>query len=457
MFSAPTYQNRRERLMQQVAHGVILFLGNDESAMNFAHNCYPFRQDASFLYYVGLNEPGLAVLLDVDAGTVCLYGDDVTVEQLVWTGRVPTIMDRAEQAGITLTAPRVALTQALQRAQSQNRPIHVLPGYRPEHERTLSDLLGQVPSASEPLIRAVVTQRSCKSDEEVKEIESALQMSHLMFTTAMQVTEPGKVEREVVGFIEGMVRSRGLHLAFPIIYSIRGEILHNPHYDNVMQAGDMVVFDAGAESNRHYASDITRTIPVSGRFTSQQREVYQIVLNAQEKAIAAVRPGIEFRAIHRLASVELVRGLKDLGVLKGDVEQAVEAGVHTLFFPCGVGHMMGLDVHDMEALGEEFVGYNESVHRNPAFGWSSLRLARALEPGFVVTVEPGIYFIDELIDRWAAEHKLDSFINYAALQAYRELGGVRIEDDLLVTDQGARCLGQPIPRALGEVEQICNG
>ena len=387
MFTATTYQTRRSNLMQQVDRGVILLLGNDESAMNFAHNCYPFRQDSSFLYYIGLDEPGLAALLDVDAGTVCLYGDDVTVEQLVWTGRVPTIKARAEQAGITLTAQLADLTSALQQVQGEGRPIHVLPTYRPEHERTLSDLLGQVPRASEPLIRAVVAQRAYKSDEEVKEIESALQMSHLMFTTAMQVTASGKVEREVVGFIEGMVQSQGLRMAFPVIYSVRGEILHNPHHDNVMQAGDMVVFDAGAESKRHYASDITRTIPVSGRFTSQQREIYRIVLNAHEKAMAAVRPGIEFRDIHRLAAVELVAGLKDLGLLRGDVDEAVEEGVHTLFFPCGVGHMMGLDVHDMEPLGEDYVGYSDSISRNPAFGWRSLRLARALEPGFVVTVE----------------------------------------------------------------------
>ncbi len=456
MFSAQTYQARRERLIQDVGQGVILLLGNQESSMNFAHNLYPFRQDSSFLYFVGLDEPDLSVVLDVEEGTVCLYGDDVTVEQLVWTGALPTMASKAEQVGIDQIASSKNLATHLQDVQKQGRPIHVLPAYRPDQRETLAQILGQVPTASVELIKAVVAQRSYKSDEEIEEIESALHMSYRMFTTAMQVTGPGKIEREVVGFVEGMVGSQGLRMAFPVIYSVRGEILHNPDHHRLMQAGDMVVFDAGSESEGRYASDITRTIPVCGHFTPQQREIYQIVLSSQQKAIDGLAPGVEFRELHRLAAREIVSGLKDLGLLKGDVDEAVAADVHTLFFPCGLGHMMGLDVHDMEALGEEYVGYTDTLKKNPAFGWRSLRLGKALEPGFVVTVEPGIYFIGDLIDQWAAEHQNEAFINYPALDAYRKLGGVRLEDDFLMTEQGARLLGKPIPKALAEVEDICH-
>jgi Xaa-Pro aminopeptidase len=272
----------------------------------------------------------------------------------------------------------------------------------------------------------------------------------------MQLARPGKVEREIVGYIEGMVKSHGMSLSFPTIFSVHGEILHNPTHHNTMQAGDMVVYDSGAESPMHYASDITRTIPVSGRFTAKQREVYEIVLRAQTRAIEAVAPGVEFRSLHRLAATEIVSGLKDLGVLSGDVDEAVDADVHTLFFQCGLGHMMGLDVHDMENLGEEYVGYTDTLKRNPVFGWRSLRLGKALETDYVVTVEPGIYFIPGLIDQWRAENKLPQFVNYDALEAYRHFGGIRLEDDILVTPEGYRELGRPIPKTLADVEQICS-
>lgn len=455
MFAPETYALRREGLFDQLKDGLVLLLGNHDCPMNYTANILPFRQDSTFLYYVGLDEPGLAAVLDVEARSTSVFGHDVTVEESVWTGPQPLLKDKALASGVNKTAPIEDLASVVQKAAKAGRKIHVLPQYRSKNRLTLQSLLGQEPSPSDPLIRAVAAQRSVKSSEEIEEIETALSLSYQMHTTAMQLAQPGKVEREIVGYIEGMVKSQGMSLAFPTIFSVRGEILHNPTHNNIMQAQDMVVYDSGAESPLHYASDISRTIPVSGRFTTKQRDVYEIVLRAQAKAIEAVAPGVEFRSLHRLAAMEIVSGLKDLGVLTGDVEEAVAADVHTLFFQCGLGHMMGLDVHDMENLGEEYVGYTDTLKRNPAFGWRSLRLGKALEPDYVVTVEPGIYFIPDLMDQWRSENKLAQFINYEVLEAYRTFGGMRVEDDILVTPQGYRLLGQPIPKTVAEVEQIC--
>lgn len=307
---------------------------------------------------------------------------------------------------------------------------------------------------SKPLIKAIVAQRSVKSEEEIKQIEAALDISYEMQTLAMKMTRPGVYERQVASAMEAVVLSHGSALAFPTIFSIHGETLHNHSYDNLMQAGDMAVNDSGAESPLHYASDITRTIPVGGKFSQKQKEIYSIVLNAQERAIEAIRPGVEFRDIHLLGCKVLASGLKDMGLMKGDIEQAVHAGAHTLFFQCGLGHMMGLDVHDMEGLGEEYVGYTDKIKRNPEFGFKSLRLAKVLEPGFVVTVEPGIYFIPELIDRWKAGRKNSQYINYELVEEYRDFGGIRIEDDVLITDAGHRIPGRKIPKTITGVEDI---
>ena len=455
MFTPETYSLRREGLFSQLKEGLVLLLGNHDCPMNYTDNILPFRQDSTFLYYLGLDEPGLAAVLDVETQSTCVFGHDITVEESVWTGPQPLLKDKALAAGVTDTAPIEDLASVVQRAVAAGRTIHGLPQYRSRNRLTLQDLFGSEPSSSIALIKAVAAQRSVKSPEEIVEIERALSMSYTMHTTAMQLVQPGKVEREIVGTLEGMVKSQGMGLSFPTIFSVRGEVLHNPTHNNVMQAGDMVVYDSGAESPLHYASDITRTIPVSGRFTAKQREVYEIVLTAQQRAIEAVAPGVEFRSLHRLAAREIVSGLKDLGLLKGDVEEAVAADVHTLFFQCGLGHMMGLDVHDMENLGEEYVGYTDTLTRNPVFGWRGLRLGKALEPDYVVTVEPGIYFIPGLIDQWRSENKLSQFINYEALEGYRQFGGIRLEDDILVTDQGYRLLGKPIPHTLAEVEEAC--
>ena len=483
MFSADVYIERRKRLRTDVQAGVILFLGNEESPMNYADNQYPFRQDSSFLYFFGLDYPGLAAVIDIDQGTECMFGDDLTVDDIVWTGPQPTLKEKCRKTGISETAGLDKLPDVLKKAVKQGREIHFLPQYRPENVLKIQQLLGISPLAmwrghlalvsyrwqdangtqgrdglathvSEPLIRAVVAQRSIKSEQEIEQIEAALDISYEMQTLAMKMSKPGIYERQVASAMEAVVLSHGSALSFPMIFSIHGETLHNHHYGNKMQAGDMAVNDSGAESPLHYASDITRTVPVSGKFSRRQKEIYAIVLNAQEKAIEAVKPGVEFRVIHLLACRALASGLKDLGLMKGNIEQAVQAGAHTLFFQCGLGHMLGLDTHDMEGLGEEYVGYTDTIKRNPEFGFKSLRLAKALEPGFVITVEPGIYFIPELIDRWKAKQKNSQYINYELVEAYRDFGGIRIEDDVLVTETGHRILGRRIPKTINEVEEI---
>jgi len=460
MFSAEVYLERRKRLKQQVESGLILLLGNKESPMNYPDNPYPFRQDSSFLYFFGLDFPGLAAVIDADEGTECVFGNDPTVDDIVWTGPQPSLQEKCRGIGISQIASHDRLAVLLKKASEHGRKIHFLPQYRADNVTQMEQLLGLHRTVvqdyvSETLIKAVVAQRAIKTAEEIEQIEAALDISCEMQTTAMKMSRPGVYERQVAGAMEGIVVSRGGRLAFPTIFSIHGETLHNHCHENQMKDGDIAVNDSGAESPLHYASDVTRTIPVSGKFSNKQKEIYTIVLDAQEEAIEAVRPGVEFRDIHRLACTVLARGLRDLGIMRSDVDEAVQAGAHTLFFQCGLGHMMGLDVHDMEGLGEDYVGYTQTVKRNHEFGWRSLRLARALEPGFVVTVEPGLYFIPELIDRWRAERKCAQHIDYDALEKYRDFGGVRIEDDVLVTEQTCRMLGEPIHRTIAEVEAAC--
>ncbi len=459
MFPANVYVERRSRLKEQIQSGLILFLGNEESPMNYQDNQYSFRQDSSFLYFFGLDFPSLAAIIDIDRDKEVIFGDDLTVDDIIWTGPHPALSERCQEVGVRETAPSDKLQVTLKKAVRQGREIHFLPQYRAENTLKIERLLGIHPTViqdyvSESLIRAVVAQRSLKRREEIEQIEAALDVCYEMQTMAMKMSRPGMLEMEVVGAMEGIAISSGCRLAFPTIFSVRGEILHNHYYGNVMKQGDIAINDSGAETTLGYASDISRTIPVSGKFSERQKEIYAIVLNAQERAIESIKPGVEFRNVHLLACRTLATGLKEIGLMKGDVKEAVDAGAHTLFFQCGLGHMLGLDVHDMEGLGEDYVGYTDTIRRNPEFGWRSLRLGRALEAGFVVTVEPGVYFIPELIDRWMAEKKNSQYINYDMVKKYEDFGGLRIEDDVLVTANGHRVLGKKIPKTIDEVEDM---
>jgi len=459
MFKPEVYIERRKRLQADVQSGLILFLGNEESPINYPDNPYPFRQDSSFLYFFGLDSPSLAAVIDIDEGKECIFGDDITVDEIIWMGPKPTIREKCEKVGVRQSKPLEKLVETLKEAILNKREIHFLPQYRADNILNIQKLLGigldEIQQrVSVKLIKAIVVQRSIKSEGEIDQIEAALEIAYQMQTTAMKMTRPGIYERDVAAAMESIAKSMGGRLSFPTIFTIHGETLHNHYYGNMMNEGDLVINDSGADNVMHYASDITRTIPIGGRFDSRQSDIYSIVLSAQESAIRAIKPGIEFRDIHKLACETLASGLKDLGLMKGDTKEAVQAGAHALFFQCGLGHMMGLDVHDMEALGEDYVGYTDSIERSEQFGLRSLRLGKELEAGFIITVEPGLYFIPELFDCWKAENLHESFINYGRVESYRDFGGVRLEDDVLVTENGSRVLGKPIPKATEEVEAL---
>ena len=464
LFPAITYVERRATLLARLreagARGLVLLPGNVDSPMNYRDNAYEFRQDSNFLYFCGLAQPGLALVLDIDADTCCLHGDDVALDDLVWTGPLPSVADRAAQSGIADTSPVARLAPALAVARAAGRPVHFVSPYRGETRIALAAWLGLADgaldaAASRPLTRTVIALRSLKSTAEVAEIENALHVTHDMHLLAMRLTRPGVVEQEVVGAMEGLALTHGRRLAYPSIFTSRGEILHNHDHSVRLKGGEMIVNDTGANSPLGYASDITRTLPVGGRFEGLQAEAYDLVLLAQSKAIAAVAPDVPYRDIHALACRTLVAGMVDLGFMRGDPGEAVECGAHAIFFQCGTGHMMGLDVHDMEGLGENEVGYGEGFERSALFGHRSLRLARPLRPGFVVTIEPGIYINRWLTERWQAEGRHARFIDYAMFEKHAGFGGIRIEDDVLVTADGRRELGPPIPRRRAEVEAAC--
>ncbi len=459
MFDKKIYIERRNRLKKDVDSGVILFLGNEESPSNYPDIHFPFRQDSSFLYFFGLDFPSLYAVIDIDSGSETVFGNDPSVETIVWTGTQPTLKSKCQKIGIAHTAPLDRLTDVLQKAIKQKRRIHFLPPYRPEHLITLEKLLGIHNSivagkASVELIKAVAAQRSIKSEAEIGEINKAVEIIYQMQMAAFKNSRPGKYEMEIAGLMEGIAISMGGALAFTTIFSIHGQTLHNPYYFNRMKKGDMAVNDSGAEADMHYASDITRTIPIGGKFSSRQREIYQLVYNAQITAIKAVKPGVKFRDIHVLACTKLAEGLKEVGLMKGNINEAVAEGAHALFFQCGLGHMLGLDVHDMEGLGEDYVGYTDIIKRNPQFGLRSLRLAKELQPGFLITIEPGIYLIPELIDLWKKQNKLSQYINYKMVEKYRDFGGIRIEDDILVTETGCKNLSAKIPKKIDDVEKL---
>ena len=459
MFNSELYSSRRKNLRKLMNSGLLLFPGNNEAAFNYPANTYNFRQDSSFLYFFGLDHPGFAGIIDVDNGEDYFFGDDITMDDIIWMGPQPSIKKRTAQVGITNVLSFGKLSEMIKEAIDKNRKIHFLSPYRGEQSIQLAELLGKKTGeikdmASVELIKAVIKLRSIKDEEEVKEIEFALNIAYNMHTTAMKMAMPGIVEREIAGEIEGIALAEGLGVSFPVILSINGQTLHNHYHGNTLVKERMMVTDAGAESLLHYASDITRTVPVGGKFSQRQKEIYEIVLAANMKAIESVKPGITNKELHIMACETIASGLKDIGLMKGDVKEAVTCGAHALFMPHGLGHMLGLDVHDMEGLGEDYVGYDDQVKRSDQFGLAFLRLGKKLEPGFVFTIEPGIYFIPALIDQWKSEQKFGEFINYDRVESYKDFGGIRIEDNILVTNNGYKVPGKRIPKTVSDVENI---
>lgn len=456
-FPSSTYTHRRKGLVAQLDKGIILLIGNDDAGMNYSGNTYFYRQDSTFLYYCGIDQPGLSAIIDIESGEATIYGDELSIDDIVWMGQQATIRSKAEKAGIHKVEPAAKLAEALQAA--KGRDIHYLPPYRGTHQLRYWNLLGIAPQdqkagVSVSLINAVVAQRSIKTAEEVVELEKAVRVTNRMHLAAMRGAAPGVSEAHLTGLVHSEARAGGGNLSFPIILSVDGQILHNHHHDNVLKEGDLVLCDSGAEVLSRYSGDMTRTFPAGATFTQKQKEVYQIVLDANMGVINALKPGVPYRDMHDLSSRVIASGLKELGLMKGNVDEAVAQGAHALFFPHGLGHMMGLDVHDMENLGEDHVGYNDSIKRSDLFGTAYLRLGREMESGFVLTVEPGIYFIPELMDTWKAEGKHTDFINYDKLDAYRDFGGIRIEDDYLITEDGGHLLGDHVPKTVAEVEAV---
>ena len=460
MFDPIVYRRRREVLRETVRVGIVLLPGLDPSPINFAANPYPFRQDSSLLYYTGLNEPGNTLLIDIDADRETLYGVDSSLDDVIWSGPSPLLPELATTAGIGITGTPEQLAAAIQKAQDAGRTVHYLPPYRPDQVLSLARLLGVSPyqvnaGASAALIRAVVSQRSVKSPAEVAEIESALGLTRKLFQALVRHLPQENTGIGLAGILEGVARSNGSRMAFPPIITCRGEILHSAPDNQPFFAGGLLLMDIGAESREYYASDITRTLPIGGRFTPRQKDIYEIVLAAQKTAAEQAAPGVRFMDVHLQAAATLCEGLRDLGLMKGAVEDAIQEGAHALFCPHGLGHMLGLDVHDMESLGEDHVGYDRETIRSNQFGLSALRLGRRLEVDFVVTVEPGIYFIPALIDQWRQDGRWAPFIAFDKLAAYRKFGGIRIEDVIHITPRGSRFLGPVIPKSIATLEAAC--
>jgi Xaa-Pro aminopeptidase len=461
MFKSEVYIKRREELHKKLKTGIALFISNLEAPMNYPDNTYHFRQDSDFLYFFGIDLPGFVGLMDFDSGKDRIFGNDYDMDDIIWMGPQPTVKELALKCGISDTALMSKLMDAIKDVQLKKRKIHFLPPYRGETKMKLGALLKENPCqmktlASVDLIKAVISMRSIKEKIEIEEIEKAEDIAYEMHVNAMRMCKQGAREQDIFGAIEGIALAKGWGTSFPIILSINGQTLHNHSHGNILTKGKMMVCDAGAETNLHYASDITRTTPVGGKFNDKQKDIYEIVLKANTEAIKATRPGMSNRDLHFMACKIITTEMKNLGLMKGDVDEAVNAGAHALFMPHGLGHLMGLDVHDMEALGENFIGYNADVKRSEQFGTAFLRFALPYKPGHVFTVEPGCYFIPELIEKWKAEGKLKEFINYSKIDAYMSIGGIRIEDNVLITEKGHKVLGKPIPKTIKEIESICS-
>lgn len=459
MFSKETYIGRRRVLRERVSRkGLILLPGNSEASRNYPDNGYHFRQDSNFLYFYGIKQPDLVGLLDIDAGEDWLFGDDLSMDDIIWTGPQPTISELGAMCGVTNTAALAVLQEKLTLAIKRGRPIHFLPPYRADDKLKLSRWLGICPDAladriSIELAIAVVSLRDKKSPEEIREIEDACEIAYRMHTTAMKMCRPGARERDIAGAIEGIALEMGEGVSFHSIVSQHGETLHNHSHDGILESGRMLLVDAGAENLMNYCSDFTRTYPVNGKFSPMQRDIYNIVLASNARAFELAKPEMLYRDVH-LASVKvIVEGLISVGLMKGNADDAVAAGAHALFMPHGLGHMMGLDVHDMEDIGEKYVGYDLETERSSQLGVSNLRMARRLQVGMVMTDEPGIYFIPSYIAKWRAEGTNKEFVNFDKLEPYMNFGGIRIEDDLLITPTGNRILGKRrIPVTVDEIE-----
>jgi Xaa-Pro aminopeptidase len=460
IFSKDVFLNRRKAIHSEVKSGIAIFVGNTNLPYNYKANVYKFRQDSTFMYFFGISHPGYCAVMDFDSGIDIIYGDDITIEDIIWMGELPTVQELAAEAGVTITGSLSELSEYVKNAKSQNRKIHFTRQYHPNSILMLSEMLDIHYSKlnehlSQELTHAVVEKRLIKEDIEIEHLDKIMEVAYAMHTTAMKMAKEGVYEYEIAGAMEGIAGANNGYVSFPIILSKHGEILHNENHCNRLVNGDLLLVDGGFDSALGYATDHTRTFPVGGNFSDRQKDIYNIVLAANDAVHNNAKPGILYREMHFLAARTIAQGLKDLGLMKGNINEAVESGAHTLFFPHGLGHAMGMDVHDMENLGEDFVGYTEDIKRSKQFGTAYLRFARKLEPGYVMTNEPGIYFIPALIKKWKTESLHKDFLNYDKVEQFIDFGGIRLEDDLLITETGVRNLGEKrIPIYPDELKNI---
>lgn len=459
MFSKDVYVKRREALKEKISDGIMLFMGNSDVGMNYPSNTYRFRQDSSFLYFFGIDQPDMAAVIDAESGEEIIFGDDVSIDDIIWMGPQPSMQDRAEAVGVSNVKEYSLLEKFVMQAVANGRRVHFLPPYRDDNKIKINKMLnisfGDIASnVSKELIKAVVSLREIKDEFEVAELDKAANIGYTMHFTAMKMARLGMVEQELVGVMEGIAISQGTMPSFPIILSQNGETLHNHTHHQLLEDGRLLVIDAGAETNSHYASDFTRSLPSSGKFSLKQKEIYEIVAAANNMAIDMLRPGITYRDVHLAAARLITQGLINLGIMKGDPDEAVASGAHALFMPHGLGHQMGLDVHDMEDFGEDNVGYTDDFKRSTQFGLKSLRMGKELKSGHVITMEPGCYFIPALIEKWKKENINSQFLNFDKLESYYGFGGIRLEDDILITKDGRRFLGSKrLPITVEDVER----
>ncbi len=460
MFSKQIYIERRNELKAKVGTGLLLFFGNNDAPCNYPANTYRHRQDSTFLYYFGQKREGLVGVIDIDNNKEYLIGDDIDIDDIIWYGFVPSVKDLAEQVGVYNSGSMAELANIISIAKQKGQEVMYLPPYRHDHMIQISELLGISPlktreNASVKFIKAVVDMRAIKKQEEIEEIEKAMEIGYEMHTTAMRLCAPGVTEKYIAGVIEGIAMSKGEKYSFQSILSMHGEIQHGYPSTAPLEAGRLMLCDAGAESMEHYCSDNTRVTPISGKFTQRQRDIYSIVEACHDLVIEKARPGLRWKDMHLDVCRMMTDRLKALGLMKGDTEEAVQQGAHAMFMPHGLGHMMGMDVHDMEGLGQNYVGFDDEVQPSTQFGLNCLRCGRRLQPGFVMTDEPGIYFIPHLIDLWKSQGLHKDFINYDAVESFKDFGGVRLEDDILITEDGCRVLGKNmIPYHIDDVEEF---
>lgn len=465
MFSKEVYARRRQTLVAKMAdsaaegkRGIALFIGNTEAPAQYKDNCYKFRQDSTWLYFFGIDQPLYAAIIDLDNGNETIFANDVEIGDIIWMGPQPSVASVAASVGVEKSAPYTDLNAAVAKVLAEGRPVHFVKPSRYYNTMKIASLLGcgtdEVAGRfSLALTKAIISMRLVKEDCEIEAIDDACNLGYEMHTVARNSIVPGIIEQEIVGKMDGVTLSKGWGVSFPTILTQHGETLHNHLHDKIIEPGKLMVIDAGAESNVHYASDFTRTYPTSGKFTAKQREIYQIVCDCNEFAFSMTSPGISYREVHLKTMHLMLEELRALDIVRGDVQDMVEAGIAGLFMPHGLGHNMGLDVHDMEDYGENYVGYDDDQSRSPQLGLGSLRMARKLVPGNVITDEPGIYFIPALIEKWKSEKTDQGFVNYSKLESYYDFGGIRLEDDVLVTADGARRLGKErLPISPDDVE-----